>query len=304
MHQGITSIADEFESCENLTSVVVYANTDAEFTRIKDLLPEKIKHCADLNGKQTLERILSPLKALLSKYPGGIEKEPDLEEINQIMDAANIHLEQINPNLSAYTEQKKLIDTLFIETLVHQGDTSAALTYFLENPAIDKKLILLLASELTSFKNIEPQVKHQAFIALFKDHTQIDGMSLLLTQSALYLLSGKEPKLSDTLSTHGIEKCAPLSVLRSTAQDAITGLPDTNPLKEKLDLILRQCEHLTRQEILHLFSLPPLQEAFANNAALGSALILPFESLYRTEPPRRELPDDPERFLSTTLQQF
>ncbi len=303
--EGVVSIGvGAFQGCKSLSTITVFAESEAEFNRIKDLLPDYCKPMVDHNGQKQFNRVISPIYNVLNAkdIPKEAPQKPALSivEVEKCIEAAETHLERIKPWEGAYKEQKKAFDSLIVELHLHQGDACAALESFQENPNLNEKAVLLLASLCFTLNNINDLEKHKAVIALFKDHHQSSGVNALLTKSVLYLLDGKEPKFDDTLEKHDIDKCIPLALIKQQLEKTIEGMNNSSALKKPLQQIQNQLHLLTHQEMKKLLSISPIKEAFEKE--LGGVRILPFESFFSPQPELRPLPEEHDRFLKTTLQ--
>ena len=85
--ESITSIGDAaFYGCSSLSTLIIETQSEAEFERIKALLPEGLRSKADRNGERAFKEIISPLEELLSTHPDAIEDEKLLDKINTGID--------------------------------------------------------------------------------------------------------------------------------------------------------------------------------------------------------------------------
>jgi hypothetical protein len=321
---GVTSIRNgAFHNCTGLSTIFIAADDEAEFNRIKALLPLELQNLAYPDYR--LEKIAEEITKPLSYNPDGILDTDVHEQLESLLDEGTKTLARYS-GTPQYGQKKKIWDSSIVKMQLNLGNIDTALAYAQENPVLNDEAIELLALELFG---IDPEVfqskftnwpdKYRAMIDLFKNHYQNEHISLLLTQCVLTVVNKELPSLDQTLEHLKLDdfnsdeakirfdKCVPLSVIRDCTEEAIRDMNLEDDKKTELLEQMNQLPLMSLKDMHALFQTQPLKGAFEANQHFGTANLLPFETVYSIPVASEPTPLDsilPSTNMAPTLRSF
>lgn len=261
------------------------------------------KHSKDL------KRMITAMASLMSENPGGVENAYVLGQLNDLLEQAEDHLSQFASFPELYDPAViQALNSQIVLLFLNQDDEKSAFHHFEANPDLDEKAIFSLCSSSFSTKHLEQTEKHRRVLTLFSSYEHYPSIKLMLMQSALYLLSGKDVKYGDSLADYGIDKCVPIAVIKAQILTVIHSLGDEPILQDRLILILNYFDRFNPKQLLNLLNIPQIKQVLEDNPEIGTSRLISYSAVLALKTPLKE-PLSPQsispiNFIDSLLKKF